>query len=161
MEKVMAKLNIPIPKYERESDQIFAVATPLHETEINSKSSVDIAYPPDKPYPTDPHDINNYFRFEPNFRVSLADLKLKAEECNNDDKEEEEPPIDNEDPAAFRKRTLRSQSKIKKEENKKDGKKKVVKKRDKTIIIKGNGNGWFGNAWGVKPKKRKTSIHKT
>ena len=67
MTRVMSKLNILIPSYERVTDQIFALATPLHESEEHSKSSMELAFPPDKPWPVNPHDLSNYTRFEPKF----------------------------------------------------------------------------------------------
>ncbi|CAG7820425.1 unnamed protein product [Allacma fusca] len=104
MTKVMEKLEIQIPNYQRHKDAIFKLATSLHASELQSKSTAELNFPPDHNLPPKSVDLDNYIRFEPVKTLELHSL--------------------NDRPA-------------------------------QTALKKGNGTGWLGNAWGVKPKQKK------
>jgi hypothetical protein len=135
----MAVLNIPIPKYSRETDPIFGLATPLHPSEALSKSSRELNFPESESFPSKLIDINNYIQFEPHFKVPPTPVPVEEEE----EEELDEGADDDEAPKA------------RKPEKKEDGRKKSS---NKLLIRKGNGNGWLGNAWGVKPKAKQRKL---
>ncbi len=136
----MAVLNIPIPKYSRETDPIFGLATPLHPSEALSKSSRELNFPESESFPSKLIDINNYIQFEPHFKVPPTPVPVEEEE---EEEELDDGADDDEAPKA------------RKPEKKEDGRKKSS---NKLLIRKGNGNGWLGNAWGVKPKAKQRKL---
>jgi len=133
----MGKLGIPIPGYSRERDPIFGLATPLHPSELLSKSSRELSFPPDLPFPARLFDINNYIQFEPKFEQEVCGLvgSSGAEEVEG------------------RTRSAAGSTGTPKRKGVKaaDGRSKT---RGPVLLRKGNGNGWLGNAWGAKPKTK-------
>lgn len=117
MAKVMEHLKLPIEKYSRETDTIFSVATHLHPMELQTKSSSELAYPSDKPYPEKNKDLRNYIRFEPVFKVPIPYEKEKPGELdtgegsddggNETDSEDAKLKLELEEQAKQRKRVLK------------------------------------------------------
>lgn len=123
----MNRLSIPIPKYRRETDTIFNLATRLHPSEINTKSSTELYYPSDLPYPDKNKDLRNYIRFEPIFKVPIP---YKSWSMNASDEKDENN-------SSSLPQQVQDAEKAKKRQ------------------MKGNNSSWLGNAVISKQKKRK------
>ena len=175
MSRVMEKLSIPIPKYSRETDPIFGLATPLHSSEILSKSSRELNFPENESFPNKLVDINNYIQFDPQFKVPLPITPTTSTSDNDNESENEEEeeaesetvsnktpetrePGDTQTSASSTTNNTPTPTPNKTKSNKKVMKVDGRTKSSKLLIKKGNGNGWLGNAWGVKPKSKQRKL---
>lgn len=127
MEKVLSHLKIPIPEYSRERDSIFSVATKLHSLEYSIKSTPELIYPPNMPYPEKNKDLRNYIRFEPNFKVAIPYRRKEDSNFEKHESEETVPEI------------AKGNDDLK------------AKKR----VLKGNNFSWLGNTVASKQQKKR------